>query len=542
VSSILPLLALSSRPTSRSGQTPSPLPGPTTFPCSSALKPSGAGPPPSPNWALTDWPTLDSSLKATTTTPPPHIPTSRSLDLWFNINLDKKTAQQVLHTPVKRITYWFKAWGTELLSELRKAYNSGLWSSKWDQFDSSLLASARSARSPYFKAIKRAKRAHWFSFFAAATPQSVLTAKRFAVGRPPPSFPELPGASTPLELNKALLDYFIPEEPTKSFNTILLLFKHCPALAADKVGRALARSSPLSAPGPDKTPNSAWKWIHYVAPHLVHTLLQPLIAYTFHPPAIKTPEGIIFDKSGKPAYDSPASFLVIVLLQTFSKILEMIMNSRLSCVARSLGLLNPHQCGLQAGLSALDATSALSHEITTLQMAQRKVSTLFLDLKCGLNNVNPATLCHMLRAKGVNPYLVSWTRSFLSGRSCLVLYQGSPKIFTPMSVGTAQGSRVSPLLFIIYVSRLHCTIPHRLTLSYFDNLGLTASSASYRRNIHILQRQYARLKARGSSLGVGFSVPKTELIHWRTNRERGPISHALIHLDGSVFPTKDEVS
>jgi len=119
-------------------------------------------------------------------------------------------------------------------------------------------------------------------------------------------------------------------------------------------------------------------------------------------------------------------------------------------------------------------------------MAQRKVSTLFLDIKGGFDNVNPATLCHMLRAKGVNPYLVSWTRSFLSGRSCRLLYQGSPKIFAPVSVGTPQGSPVSPLLFVIYVSRLHCEIPHRLTLSYVDDFGLTASSASYRRNIQIL--------------------------------------------------------
>jgi len=74
-----------------------------------------------------------------------------------------------------------------------------------------------------------------------------------------------------------------------------------------------------------------------------------------------------------------------------------------------------------------------------------------------------------------------------------------------------------------------------------DDFGLTVSSASYRRNIQILQKQYARLKARGARLGVGFSVLKTELIHWRTNRDRDPISNAPIHLDGSVFTPKGEV-
>jgi len=114
-------------------------------------------------------------------------------------------------------------------------------------------------------------------------------------------------------------------------------------------------------------------------------------------------------------------------------------------------------------------------------------------------------------------------------------------VFAPVSVGTPQRSPVSPLLFVIYVSRLHCEIPCGLSLSYVDDFGLTVSSASYQRNILILQKQYTRLKARGARLGVGFSVPKTELIHRRMNRDRAPISNAPVHLDGLVFTPKAEV-
>jgi len=489
--------------------------------------------PPVPNWALTDWPALEASLKSTQVSPAPPIPTTKSMDIWYKTNMGRITARLALHTPVKRVTFRSKPWWFASLSQLRRAYNSALRSAKVDRFDAALLASARAART--------AKRDHWSAFLATATPQTVWTAKRFAVGRPPPRFPELPGATSPVELNEALLNHFFPVEPTRPFDCILLPFRDCPALAADEISRALARSSPSSAPGPDLTPNSVWKRINRVAPHLIQDLLAPLVAHGFHPPALRMADGIVLDKPGKPSYDSLSSFRVIVLLQTFSKILERIMNSRLSLMARVAGLLDPHQCSSLAGLSASDATTTLTHEVRTLQMAGRKVSTLFLDIKGGFDNVNPSTLCSMLKEKSVSPYLVSWTRSFLTGRTCRLRYQGSPKVFAPVAVGTPQGSPVSPLLLVIYVSRLHCEIPQGLTLSYVDDFGLTVSSTSYRRNIQSLQRRYTVLKARGSRLGVGFSVPKTELIHWRTKKDRSPVSLAPVHLDGSIFPPKAEV-
>ena len=181
-------------------------------------------PPPSPNRALTDWATLETSLKFTTISPPHPLPTIRSLDIWFRTNMGRVTSQFAMYTPLKRVTYSSKPWWSELLSVLRKAYNSTLRSSKRDRFDAALLASARAARSAYFKAIKKAKRDHWSSFLASATPQTMWTAKKLAVGRPPPRFPDLPGASTPPEPNRPLLNHFFPSQPAKFLDTILLPF------------------------------------------------------------------------------------------------------------------------------------------------------------------------------------------------------------------------------------------------------------------------------------------------------------------------------
>jgi len=46
------------------------------------------------------------------------------------------------------------------------------------------------------------------------------------------------------------------------------------------------------------------------------------------------------------------------------------------------------------------------------------------------------------------------------------------------------------------------------------------------------------MNAKGSHGGVAFCIPKTELIHCCTNRDRDTPSQALIHFDGSVFHPK----
>ena len=222
---------------------------------------------PTPNWALTDWATLETALKATTVSPLPPLPTTHSLHIWLRTNLGRVTSQFALYTSQQRVTYRSKPWWSELLLMLRKAYNSALRPSKRDRWNAALLTSARAARFAYLKAIPKAKRDHWFSFLASATPQTLWTAKRLTVEHPPPPFAELPGASTPPELNRALLNHCFPSAPALFPNTILLPFRDCLPLSAEEVSRALARSAPSSVPGPDKILNSVWKRVHCVAPH-----------------------------------------------------------------------------------------------------------------------------------------------------------------------------------------------------------------------------------------------------------------------------------
>ena len=133
---------------------------------------------------------------------------------------------------------------------------------------------------------------------------------------------------------------------------------------------------------------------------------------------------------------------------------------------------------------------------------------------------------------------MSWVQSFLSQRSCRLLFQGSSRIFTPVQVGTPQGSPISPLLFVIYVSSLHIDLPKGVTLSYVNDFSLTAASLSYRTNVRILQKAFGAIRAKARARTIDFGVPKTELMHWRTLKQRSPPGTSRpppICLDGQIF-------
>jgi len=245
---------------------------------------------------------------------------------------------------------------------------------------------------------------------------------------------------------------------------------------------------------------------------------------------------VVLDKPGKSSYESPSSFRIIVLIRTFSKILERIIAARLLTAACLRRLLHPNQCGSLPGLSTYDACLTLTNDVKTLQRPRLKVSSLFLDIKAGFDNVDNNTLARILGEGGIPPYLISWVSSFLGEQSCTLIFQGAPGTPAAVNVGAPQGSRISPLLFLLYVAPLHFGIPRGLMISYVDDFTLKVASLSYRGNIRRLQELFERLERKASRLGVSFSVAKTELIHWRTPSQRhSPKCVSPIQIKGEMF-------
>jgi len=491
--------------------------------------------PPRPRWADMDWETLDPIVRGFKVLAAPPCPTPPQLDEWMSESLNRLVALLKEHTPVSRSSHYSKPWWIPHLSILRREYYKAARTAR--KHDTPHMREvAGTSKAGYFKAIKAAKNKHWSSFLLAATPQSLWTAKRFANGRAPPPFPSLPGAENPQQMNNVLLNHFFPPKEPFAPPPRLRPNKSAPPLTTDERAAALSKCSPTSAPGLDGIPYSTWKQVNKINPSILLQILAPLVLLGYHPVLLKSSNGVVLDKPGKPSYESPSSFRIIVLIRTISKILERIIAARLVAAARPRGLLYPNQCGSLPGLSTYDACLTLTNDVKTLQRPRLKVSSMFLDIKAGFDNVDNNTLARILREGGIPPYLGSWVSSFLGERSCTLIFQGAPGTPSPVKVGAHQGSPISPLLFLLYVALLHFEIPGALMISYVDDFALTVASLSYRGNIRRLQDLFDRLERKASRLGVSFSVAETELIYWRTPSQRhSPKCASPIQIKGELF-------
>ena len=196
------------------------------------------------------------------------------------------------------------------------------------------------------------------------------------------------------------------------------------------------------------------------------------------------------------------------------------------------------ECGSLPSLSSFDACTALTNTVRTLQRPALKVSSLFLDIKGGFDNVDADILCSSRRSKGVNHYLIYWVRSFLTGRSCRLLFQGSPIFFHLFQSAPPKG-HLYLLCYLLYMLLLYTS--RLIGALFFPMLmifSLTVSSPSYRTNSRSLQAAFGRIRAIAHSRKVDFSVPKTELIHWRTPRQQDPPGTPRpppVALDGQIF-------
>ena len=140
------------------------------------------------------------------------------------------------------------------------------------------------------------------------------------------------------------------------------------------------------------------------------------------------------------------------------------------------------------------------------------VSMLSLDIAGAFDNVPHTKLLWILKKKGFPTWLVNTIASFLQGRRTRIAYAGYESTWIDTNTGIPQGSPLSPILFILYISGLHETLQSRdndtLGFGFVDDTNIIAWGVSAEDNYRRLSAAHSLCEDWASEHGAKFALDK----------------------------------
>ncbi|KAH7563658.1 hypothetical protein BM1_00705 [Bipolaris maydis] len=466
------------------------------------------------NTKRTDWTTFKETLgqeikvldleKRLSTLPPCSNYTSRKLILGQNILLETKldelgedltrAIQKALEksTPLVNQKPKTKPWWTSELDshkrDLSRAYRAYKKEAAKEN-NSSLYQWKREylrTKNRYLKAIQRAKQSHWEAFLQKDSPKEIFKALAYTKDNLSTRIPAIKGKESFTKKCKAFREDLFPPPPTT-------------ATPSFHIYRG----------------DSRWTW-----PALTEDELS--FACCYHPRCWRKAKGVILRKPNKPDYSIPKAYRVISLLNCLGKVLERLVARRLGALAETTDLLHPSQLGGRLKKSAIDAALLFYNNIQQQKRKQKTTTTIFLDIKGAFDHVSKNKLLEVMKDQGLPCCLLAWTKSFLEDRILQLSFDGQTEEPQVISTGTPQGSPASPILFLIYSKPLFNAIQTNANIyssSYIDDLQISISSTSVRKNIKLLEKEIQNLFRLAEESAIQFDSSKTELVNWTRSRK-----------------------
>ena len=182
------------------------------------------------------------------------------------------------------------------------------------------------------------------------------------------------------------------------------------------------------------------------------------------------------------------------------------------------------QFGFQRGKSTTTALLETTHNSLQLLESGRDIGAIFFDFKKAFDSVPHRALIDKLKGINLNPLLLHWIQSYLSGRSQEVLVNGEKS-------DPCQGSVIGPLLFLIYIDGIKTTPlsgESHLTL-YADNMLLYRPITSIA-DFALLQQDIDSISDWVDKNYLQFNVQKCKFMHiTRKTKCSQPASHLTLY-------------
>jgi hypothetical protein len=314
-------------------------------------------------------------------------------------------------------------------------------------------------------------------------------------------------------------------------------------VSPDEIRQALLQAAPWKAPGIDGLAIGFLRAVGQPLEEVLAILATKALQLGHHPAQLKAARVIVLPKPGKlpAAYKTAKGYRPIALLPCLSKVIEAIIANRLAIAAEEAGWLPQGQMGNRKGRSTETAIRLLTSQVQEAWRHKAVASLLQLDLQGAFDTIDHLWLLHTLAGKGAPGWLLNWLRSFLTGRTARLAFDGKEGEPIQILTGVPQGSPVSPILSIIFFATLYSKLeqqcPDISLIGFADDTNLVAFSRTATANIRQLTAAWTICAGWAAECGMAFSAEKSGLIHF-TRAHRAP-TEAIQLGQATIRPTED---
>nr|WP_253308721.1 reverse transcriptase family protein [Rickettsia endosymbiont of Ceutorhynchus assimilis] len=291
--------------------------------------------------------------------------------------------------------------------------------------------------------------------------------------------------------------------------------------------RIIRRLPSEKAPGPDGIPYRALKNLpRKVIVQLVQ-ITNAILKLQHFPFQWKKALVVMIPKPGK-NLTLPSSYRPISLLNSFAKLVEKLILSRVNRFVENFSILPNEQFGFRPRHNTTLLAAKICCDV--FQAFNRRMNTtlLLLDIERAFDRVWHAGLIYKLLAIFNFPlHIISLIQSFISGRTFCVKQGDALSNPKPIQAGVPQGSALSPLLYSLYTADIPKFQNTNLAL-YADDTAVYAQSFYTQATKFQLAHHLAILQPYYDKWKLGVNGQKTELICFHKKHTNSTMPTPLI--------------
>ena len=164
-----------------------------------------------------------------------------------------------------------------------------------------------------------------------------------------------------------------------------------------------------------------------------------------------------------------SNYRPVALLCTPSMILEKVVKDQVEKFFEDNNLLGQFQFGFRKNKSTISELLTLFETLQEAKEAGKHIGLILYDLSAAFDTVEPGVLVEKLKIYGFDYTSRKWMESYLMGRKQVTAVEEKQSQPVDIDIGTPQGSRLSPLLFLILMADLDLWVNESQLSNFADD-------------------------------------------------------------------------